>query len=285
MEKIFQTVNDVDSGYDIIIEPKKSIAHYWKDLWKFRGIFYFLAWRDLLVRYKQTVIGISWSLIRPLLTLVVFTIVFGRIAKLPDQGVPYSLLVCAAIIPWLFFSTSFLEISNSLISNSNLLSKVYFPRLIVPASSVIVSLVDFFISLLILSGLMFYYHFVPDLKILLLPFFLLLAIITSFGSGILIAALNVKYRDFKFITPFIVQVGLFISPVGFSSSIVSEKYRLLYSLNPMVGVIDGFRWCILGGESKIYYPGFLLSIAFSVLLLIVGIQYFRKMEKSFADTI
>ncbi len=278
-------MGNVENEFDIVIEPNKNLSHYWKDLWKFRGLFYFLAWRDLLVRYKQTVIGIAWSVIRPLLTLVVFTIIFGKIAKLPDQGVPYALLVCSAMIPWQFFANSFSEASNSLIANSNLLGKVYFPRLIVPSSSIIVSLVDFAISLIILFGLLIYYHFVPGWQIVLLPLFLLLAMITSFGTGILVAALNVKYRDFRHIVPFIVQIGLYVSPVGFSSSIVPEKYRLIYSLNPMVGVIDGFRWCILGGNSRIYLPGFVLSAVLSLLIMIFAVKYFRRMEKNFADVI
>jgi lipopolysaccharide transport system permease protein len=271
--------------FDIIIESKKPIGHYWKDLWNFRGLFLFLAWRDLLVRYKQTVVGASWSIVRPFLTLVVFTIVFGRVAKLPDLGVPYALLVCAGIIPWQFFSNSFAESSSSLISNANLLSKVYFPRLIIPASSLIVSLVDFIISLLILFALMIYYHFAPSWQIVLLPLFLILDILISFALGIFVSALNVRYRDFRYIVPFFVQVGLFISPVGFSSQIISENHRLLYSLNPMVGVIDGFRWCILGGESKIYFPGFIISILLSLVILIAGIGYFRKVEKNFVDII
>ncbi len=276
---------DSDDGFDIIIEPNRSAGHYWKDLWKFRGLFYFLSWRDLLVRYKQTAIGIAWSVIRPLITLVVFTIVFGKIAKLDNQGVPYALLVCAAMIPWQFFANSFTEASNSLTLNSNLLTKVYFPRLIIPASTIIVSLVDFLISLGILFGVMIYYHFIPGWQLIMLPAFLLLAVITSLGSGVLIASLNVKYRDFRYVVPFIVQLGLYISPVGWSSSIIPDKYRLLYSLNPMAGVIDGFRWCILGGDAKIYIPGFILSIAISFLLMITGIRYFRKMEKSFVDII
>jgi lipopolysaccharide transport system permease protein len=271
--------------FDIVIESKKPIGHYWKDLWKFRSLFLFLAWRDLLVRYKQTAIGVSWSVLRPFLTLVVFTVIFGMIANLPDQGFPYALLVAAGMIPWQFFSNSFADSSMSLISNSNLVSKIYFPRLIVPASSLIVSLVDFCISLTILFGLMLYYQFVPSFQILLLPLFLILAIVVSFGLGIFISALNVKYRDFRFIVPFMLQIGLFISPVGFSSEVIPEKYRLLYSLNPMVGVIDGFRWCILGGESKLYMPGFLLSVLIALIIFFTGIQYFRKSEKTFVDII
>ncbi|HAR62068.1 MAG: ABC transporter permease [Candidatus Margulisiibacteriota bacterium] len=258
---------------------------YWKDVWSYRELFVFLSWRDILVRYKQTFIGVAWSVIRPVLTMVVFTLVFGKLAKLPSEGVPYPVLVYAAMLPWQFFSNSFSEAGNSLISNANLLTKIYFPRIIVPSSAVIVSLVDFLISSVILIALMVWFRFVPDYRILTLPIFLILALITSLGAGFYVAALNVKYRDFRYIIPFIVQFGLYISPVGFSSNIVPEKWRLLYSLNPMVGVIDGFRWAIVGGNSNIYLPGFLLSGLISVSLFVGGIYYFRNMERSFVDII
>jgi lipopolysaccharide transport system permease protein len=244
-----------------------------------------LSWRDILVRYKQTMLGIAWALIRPFLTMIVFTVVFGQLAKLPSEGVPYPILVFAGMLPWQFFSNALSECSNSLITNANLISKVYFPRLIVPTSAVIVSFVDFMISGMILLGLMAWYNFVPDWRILTLPLFILVAFAASMGVGLWLAALNVEYRDFRYIVPFIVQFGLYISPVGFSSSIVPEQWRLLYSLNPMVGVIDGFRWAILGGKSQIYLPGFMLSVALVVFLLVSGIWYFRKMERTFADVI
>lgn len=271
--------------FDLVIEPGRSKKNYWNDLWRFRELFLFLAWRDILVRYKQTIIGLAWSLIRPFLTMIVFTIIFGRLAKLPSEGVPYPILVYAAMLPWQFFSTSFSEASNSLISNSNMLTKIYFPRLIIPVSTVIVNFVDFLISFIILIGLMIWYQFVPSWTILFLPLFLGLAFLTAMGAGLYVAALNVKYRDFKYIVPFVVQFGMYISPVGFSSNVVPEKWRLLYSINPMVGVIDGFRWSILGGDSHIYLPGLMLSIGLIIFLLIFGIWYFRKMEKSFADII
>lgn len=274
----------MSDGFDLIIEPGKSIKQYWRDLWKCRELFYFLSWRDILVRYKQTVIGIAWSVIRPFLTMVVFTIIFGRLAKFPSEGVPYPILVYAAMLPWQFFSNSLAESSNSLLDNANMLSKVYFPRLIVPASSVIVSLVDFFISFFILVLLMVWYSFIPDWRIVTLPLFLILAFLASFGFGLWFASLNVKYRDFRYIVPFVVQFGLYISPVGFSSSVVPEKWRLLYSLNPMVGVIDGFRWAILGGTS-LYWPGFLLSTALTVVIFLIGLRYFRNTERTFADII
>jgi lipopolysaccharide transport system permease protein len=263
--------------FDLVIESGRSRKNYWNDLWRFRELFFFLAWRDILVRYKQTIIGLAWSIIRPFITMIVFTIIFGRLAKFPSDGVPYPILVYAAMLPWQFFSTCFSDASNSLLNNSNMLTKIYFPRLIIPVSTVIVNLVDFLISFVILIGLMIWYHFVPSWNIIYLPLFLGLAIITSIGSGV--------YRDFKYIVPFVVQFGMQISPVGYSSGMIPEKYRLLYSLNPMVGVIDGFRWCILGDQSNIYMPGLLLSIGLIVLLLFLAIWYFRKTEKTFADII
>lgn len=273
------------STKELIIEAGRTEKRYWQDLWNYRELFYFLAWRDILVRYKQTAIGIVWALIRPFLTMVVFTVVFGNLAKLPSQGVPYPILVFAAMLPWQFFANSLSESSNSLISNSNLVSKVYFPRLIVPASAVIVSFVDFMISGMILLGLMAWYNFVPSWRIITIPLFIFVAFIAAMGVGLWLAALNVEYRDFRYIVPFIVQFGLYISPVGFSSEIVPQQWRFLYSLNPMVGVIDGFRWAILGGDSQIYFPGFLLSLVIIVLLLWSGIWYFRRMERTFADVI
>ncbi|MEQ8538027.1 MAG: ABC transporter permease [Coleofasciculus sp. D1-CHI-01] len=271
---------------ELVIEAGRTEQQYWKDLWRYRELFYFLAWRDILVRYKQTIIGIAWALIRPLLTMVVFTVVFGKIAKLPSEaGAPYPILVFAAMLPWQFFANSLSECSNSLITNANLISKVYFPRLIVPTSAVIVSFVDFMISGIILLGLMAWYDFVPSWRIMTLPLFIGIAFMASMGVGLWLASLNVKYRDFRYIVPFIVQFGLYISPVGFSSSLVPEGWRFIYSLNPMVGVIDGFRWAILGGESKLYLPGFALSLGLVALLFASGIWYFRKVERTFADVI
>ena len=273
------------SQQELVIEAGRTEQQYWKDIWRYRELFYFLAWRDILVRYKQTAIGIAWALIRPFLTMVIFTIVFGQLAKLPSQGAPYPILVFSAMLPWQFFSNSLSECSNSLIGNANLISKVYFPRLIVPTSAVVVSFVDFLISGMILLGLMAWYNFVPTFRILTLPLFIGIAFAASMGAGLWLASLNVKYRDFRYIVPFLVQFGLYISPVGFSSSVVPEKWRLLYSMNPIVGVIDGFRWAILGGEAKLYLPGFLLSLGLVILLLFSGIWYFRKMERTFADVI
>jgi lipopolysaccharide transport system permease protein len=269
----------------IIIKAGASELNYWKDLWRYRELFYFLTWRDILVRYKQTAIGVAWALIRPFLIMVVFTVIFGKLAKLPSEGVPYPIMVFAAMLPWQFFASAMSEASNSLIGNANLISKIYFPRLIIPTSSVITSFVDFLISAIILVGLMVWYQFVPSMRILTLPFFIAIAIVVSIGVGLWLAALNVKYRDFRYIVPFIVQFGLYVSPVGFSSGIVPDRWRLLYSLNPMVGVIDGFRWAILGGDVKIYWPGFFVSLALVFILFMIGIWYFRKTENTFADVI
>ena len=269
-----------------ILEPGRAEKNYWSDLWRYRELFLILAWRDVAVRYKQTIMGIAWAIVRPFLTMVVFTVVFGRLAKLPSEGhAPYALMVFAAMLPWTLFSTSLIEASNSLIGNANLISKVYFPRLIIPTATLVTAFIDFLISFVILTGMMVYYKFVPGWHILLLPFFVILALFVSLGPGLWITALNVKYRDFRHIIPFLVQFGLYVSPVGFSSSIVPEKWRFFYSLNPMVGVIDGFRWCILGGTSEIYWPGFLLSFIIMALFLWLGIYQFRKTEKTFADLI
>jgi lipopolysaccharide transport system permease protein len=281
--------------HELVIEPGRAERQYWRDLWRDRELFYFLAWRDILVRYKQTVIGIAWALVRPFLTMVVFTFVFGKIARLPSIGdAPYPIMVFAALLPWQFFSNALSESSNSLIGNANLISKVYFPRMIVPAGSVITSLVDFLISAAFLVALMLWFQYVPSWRIVWLPLFTLLAFAVALGPGLWLCALNVEYRDFRYIVPFIVQFGLYISPVGFSTAAVPAtaqflgyewNLHLIYSLNPMVGVIDGFRWAILGGESTIYLPGFLLSLLIAALLLASGIWYFRRTEKTFADVI
>jgi len=269
----------------IIIEAGKSEKNYFRDIWRYRELFYFLSWRDILVRYKQTVIGVAWSVIRPVLTMIVFTIIFGKIAKLPSTDAPYPILVFTALLPWQFFSNALQESSNSLISNSSMISKIYFPRIIMPVSSMIVALVDFAISFVILGIIMIFYRFIPSWKIIFMPLFLLLAILVSTGAGLLISALNVKYRDFRYIVPFIIQFGLYISPVGFSSDTIPSKWRIIYSLNPMVGVIDGFRWSIIGKGVQFYIPGFVISIILTIILFIVALMYFRKTEKTFADRI
>jgi lipopolysaccharide transport system permease protein len=268
----------------LVIESGTTEKNYWKDIWRYRELFYILSWRDLKVRYKQTIVGAAWSIIRPLLTTIIFTFVFNRVAKLEAPGAaPYALMVFAGMLPWQFFANALSESSISLIGNANLISKVYFPRIIIPASSVITSLVDLLISFVILIGMFAWYRYLPPLTIFLLPVFIIVTFIAAFGVGLYITALNVKYRDFRYIIPFIVQFGLYITPVGFSSNIIPEKYRLWYYLNPMVGVIDGFRWCIL--NEKMYWPGFLISLTVALFFLWFGIRYFRKTEKSFADNI
>jgi lipopolysaccharide transport system permease protein len=271
---------------ELIIEAGRADRHYWRDLWQYRELSRVLAWRDVAVRYKQTVIGAAWALIRPFLTMVVFTVIFGKLANLPSEGTaPYAILVFAAMLPWTFFSSALSDASNSLLGNANLISKVYFPRLIVPVAAVGVALVDFVVNFAMLLALMVWYRFMPGWQIVFLPALMVLAFFASLGPALWLAALNVKYRDFRYIIPFIVQFGLYVSPVGFSSNIVPEQWRLLYSLNPVVGVIDAFRWSILGGQSPFYLPGFLISIGVTAFFLWLGVRQFRKMEKSFADLI
>lgn len=273
------------SSTEFIIESGRAQRQYWQDIWRYRELFYFLAWRDLLIRYKQTAIGVAWALIRPLITMIVFTVIFGGLAKLPSNGVPYPVLVFSAMLPWQLFANSLSECSNSMVSNANMIAKVYFPRLVLPISVLLVCLVDFLISGIILLALMAWYNVVPDWHILLLPAFVVLALMTSLGAGLWLAALTVRYRDFRTVMPFIIQFGLYISPVGFSSSIVPTQWRWLYSLNPMVSVIDGFRWSILGGQADLYLPGFSLSVLLSLVLLISGVRFFRNAERKFADVI
>lgn len=270
----------------ILIEPGLTERHYWRDIWRYRELFYVLAWRDISVRYKQTLIGFAWALIRPFITMVVFTVIFSKVANLPVEGTaPYSLMVYAALLPWQFFSSALAESSGSLISNSNLIGKVYFPRLIIPCASVVVSFIDFLVAFIVLIGMMIWYKFAPGWQILALPFLVIMCFLVSLGCGLWAATLNMKYRDFRYIIPFALQIGLYISPVGFSSSVIPENWRLLYSLNPMVGVIDGFRWALLGGDTLIYIPGFILSWCVIFVFLFLGIRQFRRMEKSFADLI
>ena len=273
------------STRELLIEAGATEKQYWRDLWRYRELFYFLTWRDLLVRYKQTVVGVSWSLIRPLLTMIVLTVVFGKLGKMPSGGVPYPLLVSCGMLPWQFFSTAMTESGNSLVSNSNLISKVYFPRLVIVVSSVITSFVDSLISGAFLVALMIWYHYPPPALVFFLPFFVLLAFGASLGIGLWLAALMVEYRDFRFIVPFVVQFGLYISPVGFRSSVVPGPFRVLYALNPMVGVIDGIRWCVLGGVQSVSWLELAIALVDVIVLLASGLWYFRKTERTFADVI
>jgi lipopolysaccharide transport system permease protein len=273
---------------ELVIEAGHTEAHYWRDLWRYRDLFAFLAWRDLLVRYKQTVFGVLWAVLRPLLTMLIFVVIFSRVAGLPSGGVPYAILVLGGMLPWQFFASALSESSNSLVSNANLLTKIYFPRIILPTSAVIVALVDFAITLVLLGLVMAWYAYLPPPRILLLPLFVVLALLAALGPGLIATALNVRYRDFRFVIPFVVQFGLYLSPVGFRSEVIEEKLgpaaRLLFSLNPMVGVIDGFRWCI-GAEPELHVGSLVLSLVTSLVLLWVGVRYFRSTEKGFADVI
>lgn len=271
---------------EITIEPGRAEKNYWRDLWTYRELFYVLAARDVAVRYKQTVVGVVWAILRPFLTMLIFTVIFSRLAKLPSEGqAPYALLVLAGLLPWTFFSSALSDASGSLIANTNLIGKVYFPRLIIPTATIVVAFVDLMISFAILVAMMLWYEFMPSWHIVLLPVFVVLAFLASLGPSLWITAVNVKYRDFRYVIPFIMQFGLYVSPVGFSSSVVPEQWRLLYSLNPIVGVIDGFRWCVLGGASRIYWPGLVLGLSVIAFFMWLGIRQFRKMERTFADLI
>jgi lipopolysaccharide transport system permease protein len=270
---------------ELLIEPNRPALHYWRDVWRYRELFWFLTWRDVLVRYKQTSFGVAWSIIRPFVTMVVFSVVFGMLAKLPSDGVPYPLLVFAAMLPWNFSANALSESSGSLIGNANLLTKIYFPRIIVPGSSIIVSLIDFVISLVIMAGMMLWYGYLPDWRVVTLPLFLMLAFIPVAGAGLWFSALNVKFRDFRYVVPFLLQFGLYVSPVGFASNIVPEKWRLLYALNPMVAVIDGFRWALLRGSVELNWLGIVFSTSLSLALLVSGLWFFRKTERILADVI
>jgi lipopolysaccharide transport system permease protein len=272
-------------SFDLIISPRQSTYHFWRDLWKYRELFYFLSWRDVLVQYKQTVVGVLWSVLRPLLTILVFSLIFGRLAKLPAEGIPYPALVFCGMLPWHFFAVTLSESAGSLVGNSNLISKIYFPRVIIPVSTVLVGLIDFLISFIILCGLLCWYGLGPTWSWLVFPFFLILACAAALGAGLWCAAWNVKYRDFRYIIPFVIQFGLYISPVGFSSTIIPPSWRILYALNPMVGVIDGFRWSLLGGRTALNTASLALSVLISVVLLISGVWHFRRVEREFADVI
>ena len=276
--------------FDLTLEAGRAELHYWKDLWRFRELFGILAWRDVAVRYKQTVVGASWALVQPILSMIIMTVIFGRLAGLPSEGnAPYSIMVFAAMLPWQFFVNALTNSSQSLVGNANLISKIYFPRLIVPASSVVVACIDFLIAFVILIGMMVFFQFPPGWRFATLPLFMVVAFLAALGPGLIITALNVKYRDFRVLVPFIVQFGMYVSPVAYSSALVREKFGdtvfMLYSLNPMVGVIDGFRWAIIGGDTTLFLPGFLTSLVLALLLLWLGIWYFRKTEKTFADVI
>jgi lipopolysaccharide transport system permease protein len=276
--------------FDLWLEAGHTEKHYWLDLWRYRELFAILAWRDVAIRYKQTVAGAAWAIVQPLISIIIMTVIFGKVAGLPSQGsAPYAILVLAGMLPWLFFSNSLSSSSQSLVGNANLISKVYFPRLIIPTSAVVVACIDFLVSFAILVVMLVAYRFVPTWRVVTLPLFVLVAFIAALGPGLIITALNVKYRDLRFVIPFLVQFGLYVSPVAYSSQVVREKigegWFMLYNLNPVVGVIEGFRWAIIGGDTPLHLPGFFLSLGVSAVLLLIGIWYFRKTEKTFADVI
>jgi lipopolysaccharide transport system permease protein len=268
----------------VIIEPGRAAKNYWSDLWRYRELMYFLAWRDIVVRYKQTAIGVAWALLRPALTMLVF-VGFRRLMGIRPGPAPDPILVFAAVLPWQFFSTALTDSSGSLIGNANLISKVYFPRLLVPGAAVATAFVDFAITLALLAALMLWYGVAPGWQLVVLPLFVLLVFGLSLGAGLFLAALNVEYRDFRYIVPFIVQFGLFVSPIAFTSMNVPERWRTLYALNPMVGIIDGFRWSILGGNPPLEVRAAVSCLAVTAACMVVGVWYFRRMERSFADVI
>jgi len=272
------------SSYELVIEPGRIGRNYWRDIWRYRELMYFLAWRDIVVRYKQTAIGVAWALIRPALTMLVF-VVFRRLAGVQRGSIPDPILVFAAVLPWQFFSSALSESSSSLISNANLVSKVYFPRILMPFATVVTSLVDFLVTVSILAALMIWYHFVPGWQLIVLPLLVLLTFCLALGSGLFLSALNVEYRDFRYIVPFIVQLGVFISPIAFTTANVPARWRPLYALNPLAGIIDGFRWSILDGRVPLDSNMLATSAAVTFALLIGGGWYFRRVERSFADVI
>lgn len=271
---------------ELVIKPKPGLLGLdVAELWRYRELFVFLAWRDILVRYKQTAIGILWAIIQPVLTVIIFTLVFGRLADLPSGTAPYAVMTLAGVLPWQFFANAITQSSNSIVGAQNMVQKVYFPRLIIPVSSTLSGALDFAIGLVLLFGLMLWYSVPFTWTLLLLPLFSMLALASALCLGIWMSALNVKYRDVKYVIPFAVSMGLYLSPVGYMSSVVPEKWKIWYSLNPLVGVIDGFRWAIFGSEFEPYWPGLMLSIGVVLVLLVSSLVYFRATERTFADII
>lgn len=278
-------VTQTRSSPTIVIEPSRGLADFnLKEIWDYRDLMFFLAWRDINIRYKQTILGAAWAVVQPVMTMILFTIFFGRMAGVPSEGAPYPLFAFAALLPWQYFSTTLGNAANSLVNNSNLLSKVYFPRLLIPLTSLFPPAIDFLIAFVVLIGMMFYYHWAPTVKVIWLPAFLILAMVTTLGAGLWFAAMNVKYRDVRHIVSVLVQFGLFISPVAYPSRIVPMPWLNLYALNPMVGVIEGFRWALLGTGAA---PLRLIAISSmaALVLFVTGLYYFRYTEKTFADVI
>ena len=269
----------------IVVKPTKGwISPGLDELWQYRELLYFLAWRDIKVRYKQTALGAAWAIIQPFFTMVVFSIFFGRLAKVPSDGIPYPIFAYAALVPWTFFANGLNQSSNSLVGSANLIKKVYFPRLVVPISSVISGVFDFILAFVVLLGMMLYYGIFPTVSIVWLPFLLLLTFITSLGVGLWLSALNVQFRDVRYTVPFLTQFWLFATPIAYPSSLLSEPWRTLYGINPMVGVVEGFRWALLGTDTA---PGpiIIVSTVVALVLLVGGAFWFRKMEKTFADVV
>ena len=270
--------------FDIVIEPN-SLKGYWRDLFHYREVLYILAYRDIIVRYKQTIFGLLWTVIRPLMSVIAFTIVFGMIAKLPSESMPYPVLVISGLLPWYFFSITLGEMSNSIVANQSMVSKIFFPRLLLPLSTLMVGLIDLAVSFVILLCLMVYFGMTFSVTLLAIPLFVLLAAVACTGLGLILASLNVQFRDVRVIIPFLLQIGMYISPVGFSSEIVPEQWRFIFALNPMVGVIDGFRWAVSGGATAIYWTGLWISVGISFTAFIIGLLVFRKTERTFADVV
>jgi lipopolysaccharide transport system permease protein len=274
------------SRRELVIEAGSSPKKYASEVWQYRSLLFMLSWRDIKVRFKQTSIGAAWALLRPLLTLTILTFVFSKVARLPSEGsAPYVLLVLSGLLPWQFFAAGLSDAANSMTDNEKLVSKIYFPRLVIPISALAVCAVDFAIALLILVGIFAFYGLTPEWNLLALPVVVIIAVLAALGPGLLLAALNVKYRDFRYIVPFIVQMGIYVSPVAYSTSLIPESWRTLYYLNPMAGVIDVFRWTVLGKNFSPWWPGVALSMSVLLTLLISGVLYFRATERSFADNI
>jgi len=270
---------------EMVITAKPAMHHYWLELWQFRELLLLLGWRDLIIRYKQTAIGVAWAVLRPIMTMVVFTLVFGKLANMPSKDTPYPLLVFAGMLPWMFFATTFNDVGNSIVSNGHIISKVYFPRIIIPLSALLTGLVDFALSTGVYFMIALYYGYMPGWQIVFLPCFVLLLCLIVLGCSLWVSALNVTYRDFRYVVPFVVQFGAYVSPVGFASSVVPERWQLLYAINPMVGVIDGFRWCLLGAAHEPRWESVGMAALFALIILIPGIRFFRRAENDFADAI
>jgi lipopolysaccharide transport system permease protein len=281
--RIHVTAAIMSSSQEIIIEPRRAVRHYWRDLWQYRELFYFMAWRDVLIRYKNLSIGFAWALLRPFLTMLILTLVFNRFAGLPSQGIPYPVLVYSALLPWLFFAQAFADAGNSLVNKESIINKIYFPRMIVPTSAVVVSFVDFLAALSVLVLLLAWYRYLPGWQIAALPLFMLMAFVLALGAGLWISALSVQYRDFRYIIPFSVQIGLYLSPVGYDSSLVPLEWRSWYALNPLVGIIEGFRWSVSGRLMPHLLHDISLSLAVMLVLSVSGILYFRRIERSLSE--